>query len=140
MDGRCAIARGKEDYFVFGHARKIAVISGQPAGLSPESITPVLVFSAERRHGQHLDRAYGFSDAQLRIIARASARPGMTLRLKNQTRRRTRREQLPRAIDDPPLRGADAAAPLQHDTLGADRPGFRRDRADQRYLELEGRG
>jgi hypothetical protein len=60
MKRRSAIARGKEDYFVFGRADKTPVIPGQPqrvgalrrpmtgSGLSPESITPVHVFSTRR--------------------------------------------------------------------------------------------
>jgi hypothetical protein len=41
-----------------------------PLGADPESITPVTTFGAEQQH-----RGYGFSDAQLRIVVRARARP-----------------------------------------------------------------
>src|SRR5689334_9875720 len=57
---------------------------------------------------------------------------------KDQARRGAVREQSPRAVRDPSLRGADAAADVEHLALGSDRPGLRRDRANQRDLEFEG--
>jgi hypothetical protein len=43
MAKRRAICPGAEHYFVFRRAYKTTVIPGQPTGLSPESITPVVV-------------------------------------------------------------------------------------------------
>jgi hypothetical protein len=85
MKRRSAIARGKEDYFVFGQTRKTLVIPGQPqrvgalrrpmtgSGLSPESITPVLMLAVTSLGAERGHREYGFR-------ARARARPGMTER------------------------------------------------------------
>ena len=49
-----------------------------PLGAGPESISPVLVASTNSVTAKHHHWGYGFSDAQLRIVARARARPGMT--------------------------------------------------------------
>src|SRR5262245_55149713 len=50
-------------------------------------------------------------------------------------------EQAPVAVGQPPFGSADAAATAEHGALGAHLAGLRRDRPQQRYLELErGRG
>jgi hypothetical protein len=46
-----------------------------PLGAGPESITPVVMFCSDGLVLEHKHRGYGFSDAQLRIIARASRAP-----------------------------------------------------------------
>src|ERR1700729_1058422 len=46
-----------------------------PLGAGPESITPVAMFWRGGRWLNHDCRGYGFSDAQWRIIARATRAP-----------------------------------------------------------------
>ena len=49
-------------------------------------------------------------------------------------------EQAPLAVRDAALRGADAAAAVDHRALGPDRARLRRDRPDEGNFEFEGRG
>src|SRR5690348_16656234 len=59
--------------------------------------------------------------------------------LKYQARRRAVGEQPSPVIRNPSFGGSNTAAAIQDDALCLDRAGFRRDRADERNLELDGR-